>query len=168
MHHRHWLIVGAAVGIAALAGIYIVHTYAAATPNYVPTITPYSVNQMLPTKTIAVGTTTLTVEVATTPAEQAGGLSGRTGLAPGTGMLFVFPTAGAYQFWMKDMQFAIDMLWLDSEGTVTYIAANATPESYTQTPPQTFGTQTPSQYVLEVPAGWAAAHGVAEGCKFVL
>jgi hypothetical protein len=94
MHHRHWLIVGAAVGIAALAGIYIVHTYAAATPNYVPTITPYSVNQMLPTKTIAVGTTTLTVEVATTPAEQAGGLSGRTGLAPGTGMLFVSDSRG--------------------------------------------------------------------------
>ncbi|MDB5225037.1 MAG: hypothetical protein JWO43_659 [Candidatus Adlerbacteria bacterium] len=123
---------------------------------------------MLPTKTITVGSTTVEVEVATTEKEHEAGLSGRTGLKDGTGMLFVFEQEGMYIFWMKDMLFPIDMVWIDADGVVVSVTANATPQSYNQDHPQTFRPISPALYVLELPAGYAAAHDIAEGSKVVL
>src|SRR5581483_7593288 len=69
-------------------------------------------NPPLPQQTIQVGSSTFNVEMATTPAEQACGLSGREGLADGTGMFFVFGSGGMQSFWMKDMKFPIDIVWI--------------------------------------------------------
>src|SRR3989344_9082121 len=55
----------------------------------------------------------LLVEVADSEVERAQGLSGRKVLAEQTGILFVFPTAEQHAFWMKDMNFALDIIWLD-------------------------------------------------------
>ena len=49
------------------------------------------------------------------PEERSQGLSGRPNLAAGTGMLFVFEQAGSYAFWMKDMRFPLDMVWIDAQ-----------------------------------------------------
>lgn len=106
---------------------------------------------------IVLGDTSVTADIADTEALREQGLSGREPLTDEQGMLFVFPTDGTHSFWMKDMKFAIDMIWLSSEKRVVYIAANATPESF----PASFTPTSPARYVLEVPAGWAARHGVA-------
>jgi len=106
---------------------------------------------------------TVQVEVETTEASREQGLSGRTSLADGHGMLFVFDSPGNYGFWMKDMNFAIDMLFIDASGKIVTIAANASPKGYHQNPPQVFYPATPVQYVLEVPAGFAAQNGITEG-----
>jgi uncharacterized membrane protein (UPF0127 family) len=106
-----------------------------------------------------VGGETLHVSVADTPAAREKGLSGKTGLAPDEGMLFVFPVAGVYSFWMKDMRFPIDILWIANDGTIVAIKENFSPASY----PQTFAPATPARYVLEVPAGYCAAHQLQVG-----
>lgn len=81
------------------------------------------------------------------------GLSGRDGLAPNTGMLFVFTETSNPEIWMKDMKFSIDIIFVSREGRVVAIFENATPESYFETPKKMFRTLEGSRYVLEVPAG---------------
>ncbi len=116
------------------------------------------------TATITIGTSTVTAEVADTDAERRQGLSGRTGLAPGAGLLFVFEKEGDWGFWMKDMKFPIDILWADAEGTIVTITPNLSPQTY----PQTYYPTKPAKYVLEVPAGWSGEHGVVEGARMVV
>jgi uncharacterized membrane protein (UPF0127 family) len=113
------------------------------------------------THTVQLDGQTIRVTIAQTDAERELGLGGRAGLSADEGMLFVFPTDGHYKFWMKDMRFSIDMLWIDSQGKIIYIAQNIAPETY----PQSFGPDAPARYVLELPAGWANAHGVRVGNK---
>lgn len=115
------------------------------------------------TATVTIGTTTVAVEVESTEAAREQGLSGRTSLAPNSGMLFVFQTPGTYGFWMKDMNFDLDMLFADSNGKIVTIAQDATAASYHQNPPQVFYPASPISYVLEVPAGFAQSHNIQEG-----
>ncbi|MCP5279311.1 MAG: DUF192 domain-containing protein [Thiobacillus sp.] len=56
------------------------------------------------------------VEVAHTEQEREQGLAGRTGIAPGRAMWFVFPEPGIYGFWMKGMAFALDLAWITPQG----------------------------------------------------
>ena len=114
---------------------------------------------------VLIGATTVQVEVEDTDASREQGLSGRTSLADGSGMLFIFDTPGNYGFWMKDMNFSIDMLFIDASGKIVTIAANALPGGYRLNPPQVFNPAAPVQYVLEVPAGFAAAHGIVKGMQ---
>lgn len=122
----------------------------------------------LPTQNVTIGTTTVAVEVASTEPEREQGLSGRSGLAEGKGMLFIFPQPGVYGFWMKDMQFNLDIIFAAADGTVVTVDSNLTPQSYKQTPPAVYYPAAPVMYALEVPAGFAAAHGIAEGSKLVV
>ncbi len=101
----------------------------------------------------------LKVDLAVTPTEMRQGLSGRKELANNEGMLFVFPTETVPSFWMKDMRFAIDIIWLDKQSRVVGIEHNMQPDSY----PQLFSPSQPIKYVLEVKAGWAKKHAIKLG-----
>ncbi len=131
---------------------------------YQPAFQPTPSMMELPTKTLAVGTTTIVVEVANTDAIRQQGLGGRTTLAEGSGMWFVFDHDDFWGFWMKDTLIPLDILWVAADGTVVTIAHSVLPESY----PQVFKPGRPARYVLEVPAGFAARHGIAEGGKVVV
>jgi uncharacterized membrane protein (UPF0127 family) len=63
-------------------------------------------------KQIQIGGQTFAVEVAASPSERERGLSGRALLKPGTGLWFVFPVPDKYGFWMRDMRFPIDLIWV--------------------------------------------------------
>ncbi len=111
---------------------------------------------------LVIGDQTVHVYVADTDAERELGLSGRERLAPDEGMLFVFPIEGKFSFWMKDMKFPIDILWLSNDGTVIYIEENVSPDSY----PEQFAPKSGlARYVLELPAGFASAHEIGVGDK---
>src|SRR4051812_48326835 len=57
----------------------------------------------------------ISIEVADTPEARERGPSGRESLPQGSGVLFVFDAPATYGFWMKDMRFPIDIVWLDEE-----------------------------------------------------
>jgi len=99
------------------------------------------------------------VELAITPEEKAQGLSGRIGLEEDKGMLFVFDIPGWHSFWMQDMNFPIDMIWLGEDLRIIYIEKNALPESF----PATFGPQIDSMYVLEVVSGFSEKNNLKVG-----
>ena len=114
---------------------------------------------------VTIGSAEMRVEVADTPEERAQGLSGRQALNEGEGMLFIFEEEGNRGFWMKDMNFSIDIIWATSEGIVITIARDVSPSTY----PQAFYPSEPSAlYVLEVPAGFTKSHGIAEGAELVV
>jgi len=105
-------------------------------------------------QTILIDNQRIKVAVANTPALQALGLGNRDGLTTDEGMLFVFPTAKRYGFWMKDMHFSIDMIWITADDKIEYMAQNVAPDTY----PEDFVPPAPALYVLEVPAGYAQSH----------
>jgi len=100
----------------------------------------------------------LKVDLALTPETQSLGLSGRNILKEDEGMLFIFEKSALYYFWMKDMNFPIDMIWIDENLQVIYVKKNAQPESF----PETFGSTKKSRYVLEVVAGFSEKNNLKE------
>ena len=94
---------------------------------------------------------TFHLETTDEPAEKQRGLSGRTHLPADSAMLFTYDQPGEYCFWMKDMLFPIDIVWLDADKKVIAIKPNADPSTY----PQRFCPDSPAQYVLEFVAGTA-------------
>jgi len=101
------------------------------------------------------------VDLAFTSFDQKNGLSGRNNLKDDEGMLFIFDNLDKYPFWMKDMSFPIDIIWIDEDFCIVYIKKNAFPESY----PEIFYPQKDSKYVLEVNAQFSEKKNLKEGDK---
>ncbi len=101
------------------------------------------------------------VDLALTETQQEQGLSGRKSLADDAGMLFIFPQPSKYFFWMKDMNFPIDMIWFDENFKVIYIKKDALPSSY----PKSFGPNVDNRYVLEVSANFSEKNNLKVGDK---
>ena len=99
--------------------------------------------------------------VADTKESREEGLSGRSGLSDGEGMLFDFGISGKFGFWMKDMLFPIDMIWINNNGIIVNIVENALPEDY----PKTYINNPPASYVLEIGANKAREYGLFLGSK---
>jgi len=98
------------------------------------------------TASVEIGGTVFTVDVVDTEIERAQGLSLRESLATNEGMLFIFEKPGMYSFWMKDMSFPIDIIWIDENLKVVYIKENAMPQSF----PEIFTPSVSAMYTLEV------------------
>jgi uncharacterized membrane protein (UPF0127 family) len=98
-------------------------------------------------------------ELADTDAKRTQGLSGRSGLANDQAMLFVFDNDGPQCMWMKDMQFSLDMVWLNAAKQVVFIKQNISPDTY----PQSFCADKPVRYVVEVNAGTVQTSGLQLG-----
>lgn len=99
---------------------------------------------------VRIGEAGVKVYVANTPETHQRGLSIFDTLPPGTGMFFIFDKDDVYGIWMKDMKFAIDIIWVDAEGRIVDMREHATPESY----PHVFTPRAPARYVLEVVSGF--------------
>ncbi len=98
------------------------------------------------------------VEIADTDASREHGLMERRTMAPDHGMLFEFPERAPVTFWMKDTFLPLDILFIDSDGSVRRIALHATPMSKEMIP-----SGAPVTGVLELNAGQAAMIGVNVG-----
>lgn len=108
---------------------------------------------------VNLGGQVLTLRVADTPNLQKKGLSGSKPLTQNNGMIFVFPKLEKYYFWMKDMTFPIDIIWLDESYKIISVEENATPESY----PKIFVSEEPAQFVVELKAGFYREHNLSIG-----
>ena len=111
--------------------------------------------------TLSINGIEIKVEIADDPNEQSQGLSGRESLATDSGMLFIFTQPIMPGFWMKDMKFSLDLIWIDESGKIIEITKNVSPNTY----PETFLPPSPIKYVLEVNAGWAYENKIRVGHK---
>ncbi len=103
-------------------------------------------------------------QIADTPALRQRGLSGRENLAEGAGMLFVFKRPGTYSFWMKEMNFSLDLIWIFN-GEIVEITSNVPPASLMDVNPFRYRCKVPVNHVLEINAGGAEKCGIEVGDK---
>jgi uncharacterized protein len=113
------------------------------------------------TTTLSIEGSPLILEIADTPEKRSLGLGSRKSLPQGTGMLFVFERAGVHGFWMKDMEFPIDIAWLDEDFCILTGTERVAPDTY----PTIFVPESPARYVIEVPSGFLGSHNLSKhGC----
>jgi uncharacterized membrane protein (UPF0127 family) len=99
-----------------------------------------------------------TVELATTPEEQARGLMHRQSLEPNRGMLFPYEAPQPASFWMKNTLIPLDIIFVRPDGTIARIAGNTVPMSLEPIP-----SLEPVAAVLEIPGGRSAELGISAG-----
>ena len=98
-------------------------------------------------------------EVADTNEKRRQGLSGRETLPRGGGMLFIFENPCLCGFWMKEMRFPLDIIWIDEEYRIVHIVEGVSPATF----PETFLPDRAAKYVLEVSAGTVKDFEVTPG-----
>lgn len=91
-------------------------------------------------------------------------MSVKDALAENEAMLFVFSNEGEHTFWMKNMKFPIDIIWINSDKTVVHIEHNLQPCGYDLLCP-TYKPGQDSLYVLETVGGFAEKHDVVQGTR---
>ena len=105
----------------------------------------------------------VTVELAITPEELAQGLMFRPKLPEDRGILLIFAEERLPSIWMMNTLVALDLVYLDSTGTVVDVVTDAQP--CPREPCPRFTPKQAAKAVLESPAGAAARHAVTEGAK---
>ena len=108
---------------------------------------------------ITIADVELKVWLADNMAKRAQGLSGTKSLPKDGGMLFDFGTPTTPGFWMKDMNYAIDIIWIDENLKVIGTTENVEPNTF----PRTFNPPSPIRYVLEVQAGFVKDKKITAG-----
>jgi hypothetical protein len=117
---------------------------------------------------IKIDNVTLQVQIADTKPLQTRGLMFQEKLPYDQGMLFVFEDEGIRSMWMLNMQFALDVIWIDADGKVVHIEKDTQPcKSALETMACTFtnGNGNEAKYVLEVTSGFADMFGITENSK---
>jgi len=120
-------------------------------------------------------TTTLSVQgheilayKALTEEERARGLSGTEQISSSSAMLFVFPSDEMWSIWMKDMNYSLDIAWLDRDGFIVSLAERISPLTYVEgnvNKTKFFLPEVPSRYVVEFPAGTVDALKLKKGIQ---
>lgn len=113
------------------------------------------------TKTVLLKNIPIEVTVVETQAERRQGLSGKDGLKEYEGMFFIFDKPDRYGFWMKEMKFSIDIVWI-KDGSVVDIKKSVSPITY----PEIFYPQEAANMVIELSSGFCDTHNVSVGDSF--
>lgn len=100
------------------------------------------------------------VEIADQISEKWQGLSGRESLEAGQGMLFIFNKGDYPGIWMKGMEFSIDIVFINDQEIVDIVESAPVPKASNY---PTYKPQSPSNYVLELPAGSVAQYQLKQG-----
>lgn len=114
-------------------------------------------NYMTKKSTIKIGGQEFKTEIVSTQDQLERGLGGRDNLCVNCAMLFVFPQGGRRAFWMKDMKFDLDIIWLEND-KITYIARNIPFDSKEVISPPVLADK-----VLEINAGLSDKYGFKAG-----
>lgn len=107
------------------------------------------------------------LEVAADDVARQRGYMGRVKVGPRDGMIFVFDSDDLHSFWMKNCKVALDIVWLDVQGRVVWVAPNRVPCPATGDCPSIVPLS-PARYVVEFAAGTVAAESLKPGDPVVV
>jgi hypothetical protein len=108
-------------------------------------------------KLIEIGGKKFIAKTSLTQEEHARGLGGEKSLCRRCAMLFVFNDNGQKSFWMKEMNFDLDIIWI-AGGKIAYIAKNVSHNS-----PDIITPNLGADKVLEISAGLSDRFGFKAG-----
>ena len=120
--------------------------------------------------TVTIGTAVYTVKIADDNLTRGKGLSGQISLPDDHGMLFIFDNPSIQTFWMKDMLFPIDIVWISDACLVDSITPNIPIplESTEINQLPRYQSDSPVKYVLEIAQGQAKVWDIKVGDSVIL
>ncbi len=122
----------------------------------------------LKTANLLIGDKKLEVEVADSASARATGLSYHKSLGEDKGMYFIFSSLSSHSFWMKDMNFPIDIIWI-KDNRVVGVSENVSHQPGAQLwQLKSYSPPDPVNRVLEVNAGWFLKNGIKIGDRVEL
>ncbi len=113
-------------------------------------------------------------EIADTPDKREKGLMFRQELAEDQGMLFIFKEEAVHGFWMKNVNFPLDIIWMDKDKRIVDIKPNLKPcrqergtsdGGHIEKSCESYFPREKAFYVLEVKSGFADRHQISVGDK---
>ncbi len=113
---------------------------------------------------VTVGSTQIKVRLALTPNQQVNGLSRQKNFGNVQGVLFVYSQPARPTFWMKEMNFPIDLIWIGNKRVIG-LEKNLLPEG--KNPQNLYSSPGEIDYVLEVPAGFIEKNNIKIGDGFI-
>lgn len=116
------------------------------------------------TAVLHLGSHRFEARIADTDRSRQQGLSGTMRLPADEAMVFIFDSDGRWPIWMKDMNYSIDIVWLDNSKHVVDFALDVSPDSY---PTKTFFPKNEARYVVELKSGTVKAKGIRVGDQAV-
>lgn len=116
------------------------------------------------TKAMKIGDVPVQASIAETWPERIRGLSKTPYLPRDVVKLFIFDSPGYHSIWMKDMNYPIDIIWVDDNLEIVHIEESVTPETY----PNLFVPDVPARYVIETASGFVKEHKITESTLVTL
>lgn len=116
------------------------------------------------TPNITIGSHNFKVAVAASQQELEVGLSETKSLSQNQGMIFLFEKPDYYSFWMKNMKFPIDIIYINQDTIVT-IKNNVAPPKNNNEIPIIYTPTEPSDKVLEIQANLSKKYNFKKGDK---
>jgi uncharacterized membrane protein (UPF0127 family) len=112
--------------------------------------------------TLRIRSQTIKAEKVVKPADRTRGLGGRPCIGANQGMLWAYALPVHISYWMKDMRFPIDIVWIGPDHRVVWLERNLSPSTY----PRAFTNEgAGALYVLELKAGRATSLGLRLGSR---
>jgi len=120
--------------------------------------------------TIRLDDDVITVEIADTAAERQRWLTFRQDrLAIDSALLLKYDQPDLYQVWMLNIEYNLDLVWIDQDGNVVYFIEDAPPcQNLVETVSCTYKTTKPALYVIASTSGFIDAHNVSEGSRMTI
>ena len=113
---------------------------------------------------VTIGSVVVQASVADTLSKRITGLSDTPFLPDEVVKLFAFGAPVAHSIWMKDMNYASDILWAAEGGEIVHIEENVSPDTF----PTSFSSPTPAWYVVEAKAGFVEKNQITVGDELVI
>lgn len=108
---------------------------------------------------LVIAETSVKIDLADSKSERERGLSGQEYMDTDHGMYFIFNESDYHGIWMKDMKFALDIIWISEGQEIIYIEEAVSPSTF----PKIFEPSRPAKFVLEVNSGFVRRNGVKLG-----
>lgn len=121
-----------------------------------------------PKGTLRIDNNTILAEVADTPAARQRWLTFRDDKLPlDSALILVYNKPDLYSLWLLNIQFNVDLLWLDEKGNVVYIVKNASPCKTPLDAAQcTYKNTRPAKYILAATAGFVDHYNITIHSSF--
>jgi uncharacterized protein len=127
-------------------------------------------NMAFPEGTIRIDQNVIRVEIAESDAERQRWLMFREQQLPyNSAMILVYEKSDLYSIWLLNIEYDLDLIWFNEEGSIVYMAEGASPcKSTLDSANCTYKNTKPAKYIVAATAGFANKHEITERSKMTI
>jgi uncharacterized membrane protein (UPF0127 family) len=127
-------------------------------------------NTTFPEGTIRIGENVIKVEIAESNADKQRWLMFREQKLPlDSAMILVYEKPALYSMWLLNIEYDLDLIWFDEEGSIVYMVKSAPPcENTLDAASCTYKNTKPAKYIIAATSGFIDEHGITERSKLTI